>query len=222
MSGDSAPGVDVYWSFRSPYSYLATPRLRAMAGAWHVPFRLRPVYPIAVRVRGFFKQARAQWLPYLLTDVVRLADYLGMPIGPLDPDPIVMDLSTGEVAGDQPHIGRLTRLGVLAAETAPDGGWAFIEAVSRCIWSGQGWTRPGVLEAAVASAGLDLDRLDDRQSEEAERLEAVIAANEAEQAKYHWGVPLMVYRGEPFFGQDRLDLLEWRLGQTAAQRLPAR
>jgi len=27
----------------------------------------------------------------------------------------------------------------------------------------------------------------------------------------HWGVPLMVYRDEPFYGQDRFDQLLWRI-----------
>ncbi|MEL7400360.1 MAG: DsbA family protein, partial [Pseudomonadota bacterium] len=27
----------------------------------------------------------------------------------------------------------------------------------------------------------------------------------------HWGVPTMVLNGEPFFGQDRIDTLRWRL-----------
>lgn len=205
-------GVDVYWSFRSPYSYLATKRLRAICDRG-VPVRARPVHPLAVREAGFFKAARPQWLPYLLTDILRLADYLGRPIAPLNPDPIVMDLETGEVDAEQPHIGRLTRLGVLAAEEGDARGWAFLDAVSSCIWSGAAWTEPGVLSRAVAAEGFDLEALDAREQAERGRLDTVIADNEAEQAKHHWGVPLMVYRGEPFFGQDRLDQLEWRLGQ---------
>lgn len=207
-------GVDVYWSFRSPYSYLATQRLRAMARDRDIPIRPRPVYPLAVREPGFFKQVRPQWVPYLLTDVVRLADYLGRPIGMLDPDPIVMDLSTGEVDEYQPHIGRLTRLGVLAAEVGNVSGWAFLDAVSTCIWSGQAWTTGDVLAKAIAAEGFDLTAMDAQQTAERDRLEAVIRENEAEQAKHHWGVPLMVYRGEAFFGQDRLDLLEWRLDRA--------
>jgi len=27
----------------------------------------------------------------------------------------------------------------------------------------------------------------------------------------HWGVPLMVYKAEPFYGQDRFDQLLWRI-----------
>ena len=28
-----------------------------------------------------------------------------------------------------------------------------------------------------------------------------------------WGVPTFVFKGEPFFGQDRIDTLRWRLDQ---------
>ena len=31
----------------------------------------------------------------------------------------------------------------------------------------------------------------------------------------HWGVPTMVYRGAPFFGQDRIDVRAWRLARQA-------
>ena len=33
------------------------------------------------------------------------------------------------------------------------------------------------------------------------------------EAAGHWGVPTMVFQGEPFFGQDRIDLLVWRFRQ---------
>ena len=43
--------------------------------------------------------------------------------------------------------------------------------------------------------------------------DAEIAANQqALVASGHWGVPTGVVRGEPFFGQDRVDTLRWRLG----------
>ena len=48
--------VDLYWSFRSPYSYLATPRLRALARAYDVDIRVRPVYPLAIRTPDFFAE----------------------------------------------------------------------------------------------------------------------------------------------------------------------
>jgi 2-hydroxychromene-2-carboxylate isomerase len=49
---------------------------------------------------------------------------------------------------------------------------------------------------------------------EAARLDAVIEENQNALTKAgHWGVPTMAFKGEPFFGQDRIDLLLWRLKQ---------
>ena len=47
--------VDLFWSFRSPYSYLATPRLRELGRDYDVDLEVRPVLPIAVRIDGFFQ-----------------------------------------------------------------------------------------------------------------------------------------------------------------------
>ena len=41
--------VDVYWSFRSPYSYLATPDMLSIQGEYAVSVNLRVVMPIAIR-----------------------------------------------------------------------------------------------------------------------------------------------------------------------------
>ena len=210
--------IDVFWSFRSPYSYIATKRLRALPDKWDVRVRPRPVYPIAIRTPEFFSEIRPQWIPYLIRDIVRVAQFEGLPFGPLNPDPVVMDMVTREIAAEQPHIHRLTRLGVLACEVGDAEGWAFMDEVSTLIWSGEAWTEGDALSEAVARAGFDLAELDRRQADEAERLEAVIEANQAEQDPHHWGVPLMVFEGEPFFGQDRIDVLEWRLGESGIAR----
>ena len=211
--------IDVFWSFRSPYSYLATKRLRALSGKWQARFRPRPVYPIAIRAPEFFEHAHPLWTGYLICDIFRLSQYLGLPLGAPDPDPVVMDMATREIADTQPHIGRLTRLGILACEAGDDQGWAFLDEVSTLIWSGSvNWTEGTHLADAAARAGLDLAELDARQTAEKDRLTAAIEASQAKQDKYHWGVPLMVVEGEPFFGQDRIDLLEWRLGEMNVPR----
>ena len=211
--------VDVFWSFRSPYSYLATKRLRGLQDKWEARIRPRPVYPIAIRTPGFFANAPDQWVGYLLKDIFRLSQYLERPIAQLQPDPVVMDMATREIAPEQPYIHRLTRLGILACEASDETGWAFMDEVSSVIWSGQPWTTGTILADAAARAGLDLAALDAREQAETDRLEAEIDANQAAQtAGGHWGVPLMVFEGEPFFGQDRIDLLEWRLEQSGIAR----
>ena len=211
--------VDIFWSFRSPYSYLATKRLRALQDKWEARIRPRPVYPIAIRTPEFFANAPEQWTGYLFRDIVRLSQYLILPLASMQPDPVVMDMATREIAPDQPYIHRLTRLGILACEASDEAGWAFMDEVSSVIWSGQAWMTGTVLADAVARAGLDLAKLDAQQAAEADRLEAAIEDNQDAQNKGgHWGVPLMVFENEPFFGQDRIDLLEWRLEEAGVAR----
>jgi 2-hydroxychromene-2-carboxylate isomerase len=211
--------VDLFWSFRSPYSYLATPRLRALAEDYDLDIKVRPVLPIAVRIDGFFANVNPLWPGYLLRDVVRLAEYLDMTIGWPRPDPIVQDFATREVAKEQPYIHRLTRLGCAAAETRH--GMDFLYEVSRIIWDGSidGWDSGDYLATAVSRAGLDLANLESEVGEAPERFDAMIEANqEALTAAGHWGVPTMTFEGEPFFGQDRIDLLQWRLERKGLKR----
>jgi 2-hydroxychromene-2-carboxylate isomerase len=47
---------DLFWSFRSPYSYLLASRLLEFERDYDVRANVRPVYPIAVRIDGFFKK----------------------------------------------------------------------------------------------------------------------------------------------------------------------
>ena len=210
--------IDVFWSFRSPYSYLATPRLVRLAAEYHVDVHVRVVLPIAVRIPGFFETVNPLWPPYLLRDTMRIAEYERMPYGWPRPDPIVQDFATRKVAAEQPYIHRLTRLGVAAA--ACGRGLPFIAEVSRVIWGGdvEGWHEGPHLAAAAARAGLDLVALDAAIAADPARYDAVVAENQrALEVAGHWGVPTMVYAGEPFFGQDRIDLLVWRLQQHGLQ-----
>ncbi len=205
---------DLFWSFRSPYSYLATPRLRKIGEEYDVTINVRPVYPIAVRIPGFFKTVNPMWPPYLLTDTARIAEFENIPYGWPNPDPIVMDLASGEVPKEQPYIHRLTRLGVAATQAGK--GIEFLSEVSRIIFGGDTpqWNEGSHLADATARAGLDLAALDAKIEADPDAYEKIIEENEAAQkAAGHWGVPLMVFEGEPFFGQDRIDLLVWRMKQ---------
>lgn len=149
---------DLFWSFRSPYSYLVTPRLLEFEGDFDVKANVRPVYPIAVRIDGFFNTVNPLWWSYLRRDVARAAEMLGLPYSPPNPDPIVMDLRSGEVFKEQPYIGRLTRLGVAAAERGK--GLELLKEVSAVIFGGiRDWHLGDHLAGAVARCGLDLAEL---------------------------------------------------------------
>lgn len=210
--------LDIYWSFRSPYSWLAIDRLSEIVRAYDVEPRFCFVRPLAMREPGFFERNRPQWLPYLFKDVMRESARLGVPFFPPRPDPITMDLGTGKVAPEQPLMEALMRLG-LAAEEGDRKGLDFARAMARRIWGGtENWPERAHLKAAAEEAGLSLERLEAYAAANDQALTARMTANEAAQLVHHWGVPLMVLDDEPFFGQDRLDSLLWRLEQKGLKR----
>ena len=107
--------ADLFFSFRSPYSYLAVGRYRQLAEDFAVDIALRPVYPLAIREPDFFERNHPNWLRYTMLDMFRVAQFEGIPFGPPRPDPIVQDVATRKISEDQPYIRRITRLGQAAA-----------------------------------------------------------------------------------------------------------
>ncbi|UIP05542.1 2-hydroxychromene-2-carboxylate isomerase [Erythrobacter sp. SDW2] len=210
--------ADLFFSFRSPYSYLAIGRYRKLTETHTVDIALRPVYPLAVRQPDFFERNHPNWLGYTFRDMFRVAQFHGIPFGPPRPDPIIQNVQTREIAADQPYIRRVTRLGQAAARRGK--GLAFAAEAGRLIWGGaENWHEGDHLAGAAGRAGLDLAELDAEVSSEAEVLDAEIAANQdALEAGGHWGVPTLVFEGEPFFGQDRIEMAKWRMEQKGLEK----
>ncbi len=209
--------LEIYWSFRSPYSYLAIGRLAALRDNCAAEVKFRPVRPLAMREPDFFERGRKQFLPYLFRDVPREAERLGLPFALPNPDPIDMDMTSGRVAPDQPLMSRVMALAIAAGEQSK--GLDFAKAVAERIWTGRPWSTDEALAAAASDASLDFAGLTAWARDHADTIAATIEANEAAQLLHHWGVPLMVLDGEPFFGQDRLDSLEWRLEKLGLKRV---
>jgi 2-hydroxychromene-2-carboxylate isomerase len=210
--------VDLDWSFRSPYSYLATGRIVELAAEYAIDFKVRPVYPIAVRDEAFFERVNPLWPPYVFRDTVRIAERLNIPYHWPNPDPIVQDMESRKISKEQPYIYRLTKLGAAAAEEGD--GLAFIQEVSSLIWTGTAdWHEGEHLSNAASRAGFDLAKLDQAIVERSDHYHSLIEANQDALAEAgHWGVPCTVFEGEPFFGQDRLDDLLFRLHQQGLEK----
>jgi len=205
--------ADVYWSFRSPYSYLATRRYVALTEQYDLKINQRFVYPLAIREPDFFEKNHPNWLGYTFRDMFRVAQHMGIPMAPPKPDPIVQDIATRKIAADQPYIFELTRMGQAASRRGK--GLEFANEVSQMIWGGTaGWNEGDHLAKAAERAGLDFAELKAEAEAQPDELDAEIAANQAAlEAAGHWGVPTLVFDGEPFFGQDRIDLAVWRMKQ---------
>ncbi|HSF11803.1 MAG TPA: DsbA family protein [Erythrobacter sp.] len=210
--------ADLFLSFRSPYSYLAVGRYRTMAETFDLSISLRPVYPLALRQPDFFKRNHPNWMAYTMRDVVRVAQFEGIPMGMPRPDPIVQNMASRQIAAEQPYIHRITRLGQAAARRGK--GLAFAHEATILIWGGaENWHEGDHLTGAAIRAGLDWDELADEVEAEPDALDHEIAANQmALEAAGHWGVPCLVFEGEPFFGQDRIAMAQWRMEQRGLHR----
>ncbi len=186
MTGAS---VDFYFSYRSPYSYIAAPRAFALPERFDVDVVYRGVIPMAMRGQSVPREKGL----HTLRDVKREANRLGMPFGRIhDPigDGAIRCLLVGEHAID---VGR-EREFVLEASA---GIWARAVDVASdaglrevCERAGLGWPE---CVAALEDSALRV-RVD--------------ANTEALAALGHWGVPVFVFEGELFWGQDRIQDLE--------------
>ncbi len=206
--------VDVFWSYRSPYCYLTLDRFVDWRRAFEVTINIRPVYPMAVRDPSFFANINRKYRPYHTNDYHRIGDMLGMPVRKPVPDPIVMDNEKYEISDVQPHIARLTRTGVAAQKRGKC--FEFTDAMMRTIWDGatDDWNTDAHYAAAIEKAGMNADEVMAEVAEQGEMLEGMIADNQkAFDDAVHWGVPCMVFDDETFYGQDRMDVLLWRMKQ---------
>ena len=205
------PSIDVYWSFRSPYSYLATPGMVAIKSDYAVDLRFRPVLPIAVRSPDFFNPENLKRGRYILQDWPRQARFLGLSDQWPSPDPIVQDMKTFKIAPHQPYIYRLTHLGVEAQRRGR--GIEFAAEVSALLFSGiRGWDQGTHLADATSRAELDLADMEAAIAQAGDSHAQEVEANQnALTAAGHWGVPTFVFDGQPYFGQDRIATLRWQL-----------
>lgn len=76
-AAENLPALDLFYSFRSPYSYLALQRTFAIADGFGLKLAVRPVLPMVMRGMAV-PQAK---LLYIVTDANREARRLGVPFG---------------------------------------------------------------------------------------------------------------------------------------------
>lgn len=172
---------------------------------------LRPVYPLAVRVPGFLKRTNPQLARYVVLDPSRVAKHDNIPFRFLAarPDRAGYDDARGRRAPALHPPPDAVRAAAQLEGRAP----AFTNAISRVLWDGtvKGWHEGDHLAKAAASAGFDLAAMDAAIAADPDRYEQAAGNERDHAASGHWGVPTFVFENEPFFGQDRIDLLIWRM-----------
>ena len=213
--GPAEHQVDIYWSVQSAYCYFLNNRMQELAVRADVDVHLKLVRPGVLRLPDRYRDRSAMEMAYFDADTDRTAAYLDLPYALPRPSPVEFLPDCWVAAPEQPRIDKIQRL--LMAVNELGGGLAFVDCLSRILWNGEvdGWDQGDHLEEALMAAEVDRAEVHRLVEEEAERLDAKVIQNEQDMyAAGHWGVPLMVYRGEAFYGQDRFDQLLWRIEEN--------
>jgi 2-hydroxychromene-2-carboxylate isomerase len=191
----SAP-LDFYFDFASPYGYLASTQIDALAGRYGRTVAWRPIM-----LGAAFKETGARPLtqtplkgPYLLHDVPRFARLLGVPLTL----PPVMPMNS--LAASRAY--------VWLDDDSPDKAKGLAKALLHAHWGeGRDLSAPAAVAEIAAGIGIDRtallaavadQRIKDRLKEQTQ------AAIERDV----FGSPFIFVDGEPFWGADRLPQVE--------------
>lgn len=194
--GASGATVDYFLSFRSPYTYLALPRVRALAAHYGAQLRLRFVLPMVMRGLPVPVEKRL----YIVSDVAREAQRLGMAFGNAV-DPVGKPVERGYALL---HRALKDGRGVELASSFLQGVWA----------DGLDAGTDAGLHAIAARAGFDAAWV--HAALQATDWQAVAAANREDLLALElWGVPSFRVNDLPgHWGQDRLWVIEQELRAT--------
>jgi 2-hydroxychromene-2-carboxylate isomerase len=181
-----------YFSFRSPYSYLALDRVLELAARYPVRLDFRPVRPMVARGLAV---PRAKQL-YIVFDAKREAERLGIEFGRIC-DPLGAGVENCLAIFEH-------------AEAAGKAG-EFLRSAMRGAWAeGLDLADPGDLERVVVRAGLDWSQA--REVLDADGWKARADANAVALNKLDlWGVPSFQLGEYAAWGQDRLAIIEDKL-----------
>ena len=188
--------LDYFLSFRSPYTYLAVPRVRKLAAHYGANLRLRFVLPMVMRGLPVPQVKRL----YITLDTKREAERLGMPFGTIV-DPVGRGAERG--------------LAVLHHAIKAGKGEEFVESFLRGVFAeGIDAASDAGLRKLARRADLDHDLVKRALKDESWR--QVAEANRTELFGMGlWGVPsFRVNANRPHWGQDRLWVIEQELQQT--------
>ena len=207
------PGqIEFFGSLQSPYCYFALDRIEALARSHRIAVVTRPVLPGVLRSPDTFAGRAEMERTYFAHDVHRTAAFLGLPFSEADPSPVNWQPDAGWVAA--PVQDRVLRLYAMLHAAHREGrAGTLYAALMRHIWSGivRPWDTRTALCGVLRACGLP-DALIDLPPELTPDAAAWLHENDrAMRAAGHWGVPLFTLAGEPFYGQDRIEQLAWRI-----------
>ena len=194
--------IDFYFSYRSPYSYLILPRMLKLKNEYNLDINFKIVYPLAIRMPEWFKNKNIFFFVPFIMDFKKKAKRLNMPLNmPIKPDPIRQNTITGKISSHQPYIFDVCHMGQVMSNRGK--GIEFAFELSTLIWSVKNWNNDSLLEKVFAEFGEDLYEVRKTAKKDESRIIDEIKNNQEDQKiAGHHGVPLNVYKGKYYFGQD--------------------
>ena len=197
--------LDLYFSYRSPYSYLILPRMLKLKKESKININFKIVYPIAIRMAGWFDKKNILFFIPLLIDIKRKAKKLNIPVRlPMQPDPIKQNPFTGKILKDQPYIFDICHMG--QEMTNRGHGLEFAQKLSATIWTVKNWNKEENIAEILLGFDIELTEIKETIKSNESQLIQQIKQNQVDQLEAgHHGVPLSVYKGNYFFGQDKFD-----------------
>ena len=194
--------IDFYFSYRSPYSYLILPRMLKLKNEYNLVINFKIVYPLAIRMPEWFKNKNIFFLVPFIMDFKKKAKKLNIPLNmPIKPDPIRQNTITGKISSHQPYIFDVCHMGQVMSNRGK--GIEFAFELSTLIWSVKNWNNDSLLEKVFAEFGEDLYEVRKTAKKDESRIIDEIKNNQEDQKiAGHHGVPLNVYKGKYYFGQD--------------------
>lgn len=189
--------IDYYLATNSVWAFMGHDRFVALARQHGAEVAVKPI-----NLGEVFPASGGQPLPkrapqrqaYRLVELARWSRWLELPIN-VTP---AFGTSSGDLA---------SRWILAAAGRSAASGLAMAGAVLRARWAEErDIADPATLRAIAEGVGLDGDAIAAR-AESPEVASGYEAATQRAIDAQVFGVPWYVYRGEPFWGQDRLDFL---------------
>ena len=200
---DATASIRFYFSFRSPYAWLAAERLEPELGGLGVPIERIPVYPTPALFPNDPATMPAK-VAYMVQDIRRLVRERGLTVQfPAAADP---DWSLSHAA-------------FLGAQQQGAGHQFMLEAFRKRFCEGLDLGDDIVIADAAHRAGLDRSMILAAAHSEALRSEASDGFRLGIERDGIFGVPSFVYAGKLYWGQDRMHFLRDAVARKSTRPL---
>ncbi|KAF2441821.1 thioredoxin-like protein [Karstenula rhodostoma CBS 690.94] len=196
------PVIEYYFSFISSWSYIGSRRFRDLAQKHNAQVIYKPVdlmHLFSVSGGLPVKDRAVQRQAYRLLEIERWTKRNNLPI-----------VKHPKYYPADPSLAHRLLLAAIS-EFGPDSNLIhdYVLRSQDTVWENEAdIADPSVVLANANASGLDGIRLLGRARQEKRFLEQEQALTDEVVKKQYFGAPTYVYRGEPFWGQDRIDILD--------------